>query len=69
MHRSNGSTASEGVNNMENIVFCVAALAQKEKGTMYTNAARALPVLFIDGHTTVILLHMIMSIIPLRPWK
>ena len=33
-----------------NNVFCFAALAEKEKGTVYTDATGALPVLSLDGH-------------------
>ena len=49
MHPTNGSTASEGVNKINN-VFCFAALAEKEKGIEYTDATGALPVLSVDGH-------------------
>ena len=49
MHPAAGSTASEGVPTNNN-VFCFAALAEKEKGTIYTDATDALPVLSLDGH-------------------
>ena len=49
MHPIAGSTASEGVPTNNN-VFCFAALAEKEKGTIYTDAMGAFPVLSLDGH-------------------
>ena len=49
MHPTDASTASEGVITNNNI-FCFAALAEKEKGTVYTDATGALPVLSLDGH-------------------
>ena len=49
MHPTDASTASEGVITNNNI-FCFAALAGKEKGTVYTDATGALPVLSLDGH-------------------
>ena len=53
-----GSTASEGV-PANNNVFCFAALAEKEKGTVYTDTTGALPVMSLDGHQYYIS-HMIM---------
>ena len=41
--------ASEGVPTNNN-VFCFTALTEKEKGTMYTDATGALPVISLDGH-------------------
>ena len=49
MHPASGSTASEGVPTSNN-VFCFAALAEREKGTGYTDATGALPVMSLDGH-------------------
>ena len=49
MHPTAGSTTSEGVPTNNN-VFCFAALAEKEKGTVYTDATGALPVMSLDGH-------------------
>ena len=49
MHPTNASTVSEGVRTDSNI-FCFAALAEKGKGTIYTDATGALPVLSLDGH-------------------
>ena len=48
MHPAAGSTASEGVPTSNN-VFCFAALAEKEKGTVYTDATGALPVMSLCG--------------------
>ena len=44
MHPEAGSAASEGV-PMNNNVFCFASLAEKGKGTMYTDATGAFPVI------------------------
>ena len=33
-----------------NNIFCFAALADKQAGTMYTDATRALPTISLDGH-------------------
>ena len=49
MHPADASTASEGVPTNNN-VFCFAALTEKGKGTVYTDATGALPVLSLDGH-------------------
>ena len=49
MHPAAESTASDGVVTNNN-VFCFAALAEKGKGTVYTDATSALPVLSLDGH-------------------
>ena len=49
MHPEAGSTASEGVRLSSN-VFCFVVLAEKEKGTIYTDATGALPALSLDGH-------------------
>ena len=49
MQPAAGSTASEGVPTNNN-VFCFAALAEKEKETVYTNVTGALPVLSLDRH-------------------
>ena len=49
MHPAAGSTASENVILSSN-VFCFAALAEKEKGTVYTDAIGALSVLSLNGH-------------------
>ena len=49
MHPAAGGTASEGVPTNNN-VFCFAALTKKEKGTVYTDATGALPVMSLDGH-------------------
>ena len=35
---------------MNNSMFCLEALAEKEKGTVYTEATGALPVTSLDGH-------------------
>ena len=50
MHPAKRSTASEGAPTNTTNVFCFAALAEKEKGTVYTDATGALPVLSLDGH-------------------
>ena len=49
MHPTTGSTALEGVILSSNVI-CSAALADKEKGTVYTDVTGALPVLSLDGH-------------------
>ena len=49
MHPASADTNSEGEESTNNI-FCFAALAEKEKGTIYTDATGALPVLSLDGH-------------------
>ena len=49
MHPTDANTASEG-GNTDNNIFCYAALAEKEIGTIYTDVTGALPVLSIDGH-------------------
>ena len=49
MHPTDTSTASEGVITNNNI-FCFAALAEKDKGIVYTDSTGALPVLSLDGH-------------------
>ena len=49
MHPAAGSTASEGAPTNKN-VFCFAALAEKEKGTVYTDATGVLPVMPLGGH-------------------
>ena len=36
----------DGLNN----VFCFAALAEKQTGTLYTNATGALPVMSLEGN-------------------
>ena len=38
--------ANDGMNN----VFCFAALADKQKGTMYTDATGALPAVSLEGN-------------------
>ena len=53
MHPAAGSTASEGV-ILSNNVFCFATLTEQEKGTLYTDAMGALPVLSFDGHQSCI---------------
>ena len=49
MYPEAGSTASEDV-PMNNNVLCFAALAGKDKGTVYMDAIGALPVMSPDGH-------------------
>ena len=49
MHPTDGSTSSEGVGGNENNMFCFAAIADKEKGTVYTDATGALPVMSLNG--------------------
>ena len=49
MHPAAGSKTSEGVPTNNN-VFCFAAMAKKEKGTVYTDATGALPVMSLGGH-------------------
>ena len=49
MHLMDGSKSSEGVSDKENNVFCFAALADKEEGTVYTDATGALPVVSLNG--------------------
>ena len=50
MHPVAGRTASEGVPTNNNVLLCFTALAEKGKGTAYTDAAGALPVLSLDEH-------------------
>ena len=47
MHPKREAKTSEGekINN----IFCFAALAEKESGTVYTDATGALPVMSVDG--------------------
>ena len=44
MHPQDGVSCSDGV-EITNNIFCFAALADKEKGTVYTDATGALPVM------------------------
>ena len=49
MHPTDGNTTSEGVVENKNNMFCFAAIADKEKGTVYTDATGALPVMSLNG--------------------
>ena len=49
MHPTNRSKTSEGGGEHEANFFCFAALADKEKGTVYTDATGALPVMSLNG--------------------
>ena len=49
MHPKDGSTSSEGVVGRINNMFCFAALTDKEKNTIYTDATGALPFVSLDG--------------------
>ena len=49
MHPKDGVSCSDDV-EIANNIFCFAALADKEKGTVYTDATGALPVMSLEGN-------------------
>ena len=57
MHPTNGNNISEGVGENEANMFCFAVLADKEKGTVYTDATGALPVMSLNGKQIYIVMY------------